>query len=458
MKKLFPVLLLAVSACLLPAAEDTALDRYVQAPDPTYKYELLNTVPGQGFTTYVLELTSQTWRSKAEVDRPVWKHWLTIVRPDKIDSDIGLLYIGGGNNDSKPPQKPDGMIIPIAMGTNSVVAELKMVPNQTLTFCDNKKPLTEDSFIAYTWDKFLRTGDETWPARLPMTKSAVRAMDAVTSFCAKLDGGGVKVSKFVVTGGSKRGWTTWTTAAVDKRVVAIVPIVIDVLNMEKSMEHHWRAYGFWAPSIKDYTNAKIMNWMGTPQNVALMKIEEPYSYRDRLIMPKLMMNATGDQFFLPDSSQFYFNDLKGEKHLRYVPNADHSLRGTDAIQTLGAFFDSIVHDTKRPEFSWTISKDGVFRVKSEVKPTEVKLWQATNPDARDFRMEKVGPIYKSTVLTEESKGVYVAKVAAPEKGWTAAFVELTFPTGRSFPLKFTTEVKVFPDTYPFPAFKPEKVD
>jgi PhoPQ-activated pathogenicity-related protein len=457
MKKLLSVLLLAVSACLLPAAE-TALDRYVQAPDPSYRYELLSTVPGQGFTSYVLELTSQTWRSKAEVDRPVWKHWLTIVRPDKVDSEIGLLYITGGNNDSKPPQKPDGMIIPIAMGTNSVVAELKMVPNQTLTFSDNRKPLTEDSFIAYTWDKFLRTGDETWPARLPMTKSAVRAMDAVTSFCAKLDGGGVKVSKFVVTGGSKRGWTTWTTAAVDKRVVAIVPIVIDVLNMEKSMEHHWRAYGFWAPSIKDYTNAKIMDWMGTPQNAALMKIEEPYSYRDRLTMPKLMMNASGDQFFLPDSSQFYFNDLKGEKHLRYVPNADHSMRGTDAVQTLGAFFDSIVHNTKRPEFSWTISKDGVFRVKSEVKPTEAKLWQATNPDARDFRMEKVGPIYKSTVLTEESKGVYIAKVPSPEKGWTAAFVELTFATGRSFPLKLTTEVKVFPNTYPFPAYKPEKVD
>jgi len=68
-------------------------------------------------------------------------------------------------------------------------------------------------------------------ARLPMTKSAVRAMDTVTAFLGssrEVTSGG----RFVVAGGSKRGWTTWTTAAVDKRVVGIIPIVIDVLNIE----------------------------------------------------------------------------------------------------------------------------------------------------------------------------------------------------------------------------------
>ena len=70
-----------------------------------------------------------------------------------------------------------------------------------------------------------------------------------------------------------------------------------------------------------------MEWNGTPEYQALMKIEEPYQYRHRLTMPKFIVNAAGDQFFLPDSSQFYFNDLPGVKYLRYVPNADHSLEG-----------------------------------------------------------------------------------------------------------------------------------
>jgi PhoPQ-activated pathogenicity-related protein len=88
--------------------------------------------------------------------------------------------------------------------------------------------------IAYTWDKYLRTGDERWPARLPMTKAAVRAMDAVTAFLAKWPDGAPTVKNLVVAGGSKRGWTTWSVAHVDPRVVAVAPIVIDTLNCPPS--------------------------------------------------------------------------------------------------------------------------------------------------------------------------------------------------------------------------------
>ena len=118
-------------------------------------------------------------------------------------------------------------------------------------------------------------------------------MDTITSFCAGTEAGGAKVDSFVVAGGSKRGWTTWTTGAVDKRVAAIIPIVIDVLNIEPSMMHHYAAYGFWAPSIENYTQFKIMDWNGTPEYKALMKIEEPYEYRQRLTMPKFIINASG---------------------------------------------------------------------------------------------------------------------------------------------------------------------
>src|SRR6185503_3932979 len=241
-------------------------------------------------------------------------------------------------------------LVETARETGSIVAELRMVPNQPVVFKDDpaRKPRLEDDFIAYTWNRFLRTGEERWLARLPMTKSAVRAMDAVTAFAASTGGRSHKIARFVVSGASKRGWTTWTTAAVDTRVIAIAPAVIDLLNVEPSFIHHYRAYGAWSDAVKDYTEQGIMDWMGTPQFHALMKIEEPYEYRDRLTMPKYLVNASGDQFFLPDSSRFYFDDLKGEKHLRYVPNTSHSLDKTDALESLQAFYTAIVKNTPRP--------------------------------------------------------------------------------------------------------------
>lgn len=439
----------AVCAVPRPASEQTALDRYVSALDTNYSFHLVRSIPGKEQTTFLLEMTSQAWLTTNEVDRPLWKHWLLVVRPDKVASSKSLLYISGGANDGKEPKGPEASLAQIAITTKSFVTELKMVPNQPLVFAGETEGRSEDALIAYTWDKFLRTGDEKWPARLPMTKAAVRAMDTVISFCGSPEGGHQTVDGFVVAGGSKRGWTTWTTAAVDMRVIAIVPIVIDLLNIEPSMLHHYAAYGFWAPSIGDYTALRIMDWNGTPQYRALMRIEEPYQYKSRYTLPKLLINASGDQFFLPDSSQFYFDDLPGVKYLRYVPNADHSLKGSDARESLLAFYNAILYQQPLPQLSWKLPPDGSIRVETRDKPEQVKLWQTTNPDARDFRIETFGPKWESTTLTDQGGGVYLGKILSPPKGWSAFFVELTFASGCPAPFKFTTPVRVLPDTLPY---------
>src|SRR5688572_32766310 len=54
-------------------------------------------------------------------------------------------------------------------------------------------------------------------------------------------------------------------------------IVIDTLNVERAARHHFEAYGFFAPAIKDYIEIRLHEWMGTPQNRALMRIEDPRS-------------------------------------------------------------------------------------------------------------------------------------------------------------------------------------
>lgn len=435
---------------------DTALDRYVKKPDASYRYEVVRTTRGEGYTTYVIDLTSQTWRQPSEVDRTVWKHWMTLVKPDRVEGTTGFLFIGGGSIKDKAPTRVNQSYVENALTTHTVVAELQDVPNEPVQFADETRTRSEDGIIAYTWMKYMRTGDETWPLRLPMTKAAVRAMDTITAVMAAPEAGAVKVEKFVVSGGSKRGWTTWTLAAVDQRVVAIVPASIDLLNLEKSFDHHFRVYGFFAPAVKDYVEAGFMDWSGTPEYRKLLEIEEPYSYRERLTMPKFMIQGAGDQFFLPDSSRFYFDDLKGEKYLRYIPNADHGLKGTDALESSLAFYQAFLNGTPRPQFTWTFEADGGIRVVSKDKPAAVKMWQATNPDSRDFRLMTIGPAYRGEELQPRGGGVYVGRVPKPEKGWTAYFVELTYPSGGKYPFKFTTAVRVIPDTEPFPPYQPKR--
>lgn len=438
-------------------AKQTALDRYVAKPDSSYAWKMAVSLRDDSATGYALDLTSQTWRSTNDVDRPTWKHWLLVVKPDNLAHTTGLLFISGGNNKGTKPSTPSQELIRIAKATKCVVAELKMVPNQPLVFGNDGQERSEDDLIAYTWDKFMRTGDETWPARLPMTKSAVRAMDAVTEFLASEEGGQAKVDTFVVAGGSKRGWTTWATAAVDQRVVAICPIVIDVLNLSVSMDHHYRAYGFYAPAVGNYSEQHhIMDWLGTPEMKALEQIEDPFNYRDRYTMPKLLLNAAGDQFFLPDSSQFFFNELPGQKFLRYVPNADHSLRGSDAYESLLAWQYVIANRAPLPKFTWKHGAEGVLTVTTETKPTQVVLWTGHNTAVRDFRLEAAGPVYHSVPMEQTSPGTYTARIPQPAQGWTAYFAELTFDVGAATPLKLTTDVTVTPKMLPFSAPKVAK--
>ena len=432
----------------------TALDRYVAAADPSFQWKAVRDLPaGDGLTATLLDMTSQRWLTEKEVERPLWTHWVTVVRPTKITSDIGFLFITGGSLDREPPAAPTGWLAEMARDTGTVVAELRLVPNQPVVFMDDptRKKRTEDDFIAYTWNHFLETGDDRWPARLPMTKSAVRAMDAVTAFTTTAAGGGHAVNRFVVSGASKRGWTTWTTAIVDRRVIAIAPAVIDLLNVVPSFNHHWRAYGAWSEAVKDYQEQRLLDRLNTPEFKALMRIEEPYEYRDRLTMPKLILNASGDQFFLPDSSQFYFDGLPGEKHLRYVPNADHSLSKSDALESIHAFYAAIVTGTPRPGMKWSFERDGSIKVVTKQLPAGVKVWQAVNPEARSFRLDRIGPAYKATDLTPSGPNTWVARVQPPSSGWTAFFIELTFPSGGKFPFKETTAVRVLPDTLPYAA-------
>jgi PhoPQ-activated pathogenicity-related protein len=134
--------------------------------------------------------------------------------------------------------------------------------------------------------------------------------------------------------------------------------------------------------------------------------------------------------------------------LRYVPNAKHNLKGSDALESLQAFYQAVLDGHPRPKYAWKKNRDGSLEVTVEETPREVNLWQATNPAARDFRLDVIGETWTPTRLTPEKSGLYIGHVPKPPHGYTAFFVELVYDSGGKYPFKVTTEVSVVPDMLP----------
>ncbi|MBL8247609.1 MAG: hypothetical protein JNK95_04480, partial [Candidatus Competibacter sp.] len=431
-------------------AVETALDRYVAKPDSNYAFTHYHTQRGVGYTAYFLEMTSQQWRSASEVDRTLWKHEVALVIPQfGLDSsDTAILLIDGGSNGGALMTDVEPAVGAAAAATGAVIAVVRQVPNQPLYFSDDAgRGRKEDEILAYSLDKALDTGDMEWAVHLAMTKAAVRAMDTLQTFAASK---GKQIKDFLVLGGSKRGWTTWLAAAVDRRVKAIAPASIDMLNLGRQFIHHWEAYGFFAPALNDYVAFDLPCRMQTPQGKALLQVVDPYSYRDRYTLPKLILNATGDQFFATDSSRFYYADLPGPKGLRYTPNTDHK-QGEETIINALAWMDDILGNKTSPQIAWTLEENGALRVSPTTQPKQVRLWQATNLGARDFRLEAIGPVWTSQVLQPNADGRYVGTVQQPATGWTAFLVEVTFATAGTLKPDevYTTGVQITPDTLPY---------
>ena len=430
-----------------------ALDAYVAKPDPAFAWSVDHTITGPGYHGAVLAMTSQTWLNATKVDKPVWKHWLTVIVPDEVKHTKAFLYITGGKNDDPAPKGAVERWANMATETHSVVAELDDVPNQPLRFSEQpNRARSEDEIIAYQQAKFAHDRNPLELVRLPMVKSGTQAMTAVQQYLASDAAGTLKVDGFVVSGGSKRAWTAWLVGAIDKRVIAIIPIVINVLDVDATTRHHWEAMGYFSPALKDYVeNGLIPGMIGSPGLNAVNRIEDPLNYRDRpaMKMPKYIINAVGDEYFPPDNTKFSYHLLPPTKRLRMIPNSKHSTAGTDIGDSMTAFYDAILNHRPIPDYRWTVRNDGAIMVKSTVQPSEVLLWQGTNPKARDFRVDTIGKTFTATKLERAKDGRWVGAPAKPANGWTAYFVELTYPSGGPHPFKFTTEVYVTPDTLPY---------
>ncbi len=448
------------------SGEKTALQTYVAFDDGAFAWKKKGEIKLDGAgTAHLIRLTSQRWRADGEVDRPIWKHWLVVAMPDKPRSSTAVLVISGGRHREETPKDLPGEIATLLRVTGGPVIYLDNVPNQPLVLEGDGQSRIEDNILARTWVLAMRDNDATWIGQFPMAKAAIRAMDAADAFTR--DELKKPIEGYFVAGGSKRGWTTWLAAATgDRRVRAIAPAVIDMLNMPAHTPHHFASYGFWAPALKDYVNNGIAEKFGSPGLNKVIAHVDPIGYVPAIgTMPTFLMHAGGDEFFPTDSARHYESLLTGpgteHRHIRVMPNVGHGLKGSTAWLEVMTFFVQVREGREIPSLSWSVAgkgDEGELTVTTTKKPLSVTLWRVANAANRDFRIDQTGSSWEPTVLEPaDTAGLrYVTKLEPPAKGWRASLVVATFDAGPQSPTPLTVSTRVFitPDTLPHAAAVP----
>ena len=455
-------LLLAVMASSSSATGEHALEHYVSRPDPAFSWSPYHEYKSWLAHFHFLQLTSQQWLDAEQVDRSLWTHELRLVIPRgplcgrlRAGSTTAVLVITGGRNrpNAVPGTRIPEMAMMIARSFCRPVVQLRQVPNQPLRLAGEPARQTEDALITASFARYLQGEPGDWPVHKAMVKSVVQAMNAIEAFSRERDDVPA-IDGFVLLGASKRGWTAWLTAAVDPRVRAIIPVSIDMPNLPRQFEHHLRAYGGYARALRDYEAHDIGCHFDSERGRALLELVDPHAYRERLTMPKFVINAAGDEFFVPDAWRFYLDDLPGQTSLRYTVNTGHdqgSAREQWALfQAAASWVDAVLDGQVPPTVRWAVD-NGTLVVETSEAARQVKLWYADNPVARDFRIETLGPVWQSRELTPDDDGRYRVALTSPESGWRAALVEASFGGWRLRDRQvYTTGVYVTPERMPYP--------
>lgn len=395
------------------------LQSYLAKPEPSFEWRVKSAIDLEqsAARTYDLQFVSQSWRGNN------WQHQLQIYRPARTKPrSTMLLWVTGGA--ATPATASLGMELARRIG--APVAFLYHIPNQPLL----EDRLWEDDLIAETFVRYLESEDATWPLLFPMVKSVVKAMDVLQAFGPKH--WRTPIDKFIVAGASKRGWTTWLTAAVDERVGAIAPVVIDVLNMRAQMPRQLRAFGAYSSRLAAYSSRGLLPIPETPAGRRLLSMVDPWAYRDRLTMPKLIINGTNDLYWATDALNLYWDGIPKEKWVLYIPNAGHNLRRrdrpaeeqlNDLITGLAAFARHQLSGTPMPRLQWRHETDaGKLRLTIDANPAPAgaRIWMAETA-TKDFRTAR----WREHEV-RSSNGKIVGEVVPPEKGHLAFFGELDY--------------------------------
>jgi len=360
-----------------------------------------------------ISFQSQVWRSLP------WRHELIVKTPRLLKrSDFIVMSLTGGHGGDSHHEAAQRFAD--ALGIRAVV--LTQVPNQPLL-----GGRTEDDLLSFTLNEYRQSGDPSWPLLFPMVSSVVKGIDVLQDVFAERD------LKVVLIGASKRGWTTYLSAAFDRRIIGMVPAVFEMISMQKQITLARSRYGHDSEKIKPYTALGLTDALLEPRVAQLVSWLDPLSYARRYTIPKLILLGANDPYWVVDSVRAYWHSLPEPKTLQILPNVGHGVLAEEqARDAIVSFVELLLQQRKPPHATWTFSSSAggqaIISGMSREPLSHCRLWRAESPTA-DFR--KALFVGSPCEILANRKS-FRATVRTCSDMHTAAFAELTAgPAGPS---------------------------
>lgn len=346
-----------------------------------------------------------------------WICRLFLYVPNKIDYDSCFTKIGSGNLTDKC--KSNKLLLDICHNYNMICMEIFDIPNQPLNFDDNKY-LVEDELMAYCWKTYIETLDINYIINFHMVKTVNEILNFCDSFVKEKYS--IELKGHIVHGSSKRGLTAWLTSTVSDRVLAIIPAVYDTLNMKVTLKNQKIKLGNFCNKLEPYVCYNLFDEL---LDHYLFDIIDPLSYDSYIKIPKFIINSSNDNFFTPDSSNYYFDQISNPKYLRYIPNINHYLESDIFDNHIKKIINLILNNYN---FEYTIiNNSNKIKIDTKEKITDLNLWYAEN-DVFDFGMKTYIKYNIYSLKHLINNEIDVTQILIKQNKYLVYFIEIRFET------------------------------
>jgi PhoPQ-activated pathogenicity-related protein len=413
-------------------ASQNTLAEWTQEVSDRFSISLVSQRPLIRGQVFIVTMTSQSWNGQ------LWRHRLFVYRPTNLDlsNASALMVLSSGRPlDDAPEDAEDhrfigelAMLIPAAETSGTLVAVLSNTLHQPMF-----DGLIENDLLAHSFEQYLHEGIEEQPVVFPLVAAIRRAMDSLQHLARERFAHTVEF--FTLSGLSKRGWGAWLAAGVDLRVKAVVPVMMDFIDIPSQVRHQREVWGDISPKLKPFEDRQIFARLDTPRGQALLDWIDPIRWPRCREVAKLLISASNDEYWPFGSAARMMPRLAEESWHSMIANARHGSLDLDAIN--GAIFAMHLHAAdveSLPSVGCEVTTTSAKLrfdplVESDHKP-DWRLWSATMPTA-DFREA----IWSRAALGQSQ----VAKIDTPTKGHLACFLESDF-TGRAGAFSLTAAV------------------